>query len=82
MELVGHCGGEFSNGRVVITSLIAAASSRPNEQLMNRVTHGQKDIDSRYLPFLIVFTTRAVGLSGKLTKVRWPILSRLCDEDQ
>jgi hypothetical protein len=32
-----HCGDEFSNGRLILASLIAAASLRPNEQFFNRL---------------------------------------------
>jgi hypothetical protein len=34
---VRHCVDEFSNGRVILASLIAAASLCPNEQFLNRL---------------------------------------------
>jgi hypothetical protein len=37
IECVKYCGGEFSNLRVILASLIAAASLRPNEHLLNQV---------------------------------------------
>jgi hypothetical protein len=37
IECVKYRGGEFSNGRVILASLIAAASLRPNEHVLNQV---------------------------------------------
>ena len=50
-----HCGGEFSDGTVILASLIAAAGLRPKEQLLNRVTERQKHIASGSLAFLSRF---------------------------
>jgi hypothetical protein len=36
-RFVRHCGDEFSNGRVILASLIAAASLCPNEQFLIRL---------------------------------------------
>ena len=57
-----RCGGEFSDGTVILASLIAAAGLRPKEQLLNRVTEGQKDIASGYLAFLSRFHDSACRL--------------------
>lgn len=40
MEPVRHRSGEYSNGRVILASLITAASLCSIEQLLNRLTEG------------------------------------------
>jgi hypothetical protein len=63
-RFVRHFGGESSNGRVILASLIAAGSLCPNEQILNRLTEGggEKDISSRYLLFLVAFITRPLSM--------------------
>ena len=43
MEFVRQRDIEFSNGRVILATLIAAASLCPNEQLLNRLTVGGEE---------------------------------------
>ena len=56
-----RCDGEFSDGTVILASLIAVASLRPDEQLLNRVVGETKYIAPRYEALLATFTTRPVG---------------------
>ena len=82
IEFVRHCGGEFSNGRVILASLIAAAILCPNEQLLNRLMKGwgKKDIASLFLPFLVAFFTWPIGFGREADKQMWLLLSRRCAE--
>jgi len=64
IEFTRHCGCEFSDVAVILASLIAVACLCSDEQLKDRVTGGENNIDFHYLAFLIAFAGWPVGFGG------------------